>query len=106
MIVIHDARGGIFLQSDLHDFAGMHRRAINRAAEEIHALNDPVPFVEQDQSKHLIIQVPQAHRQVFTSLLRLLQRGTIMNLLDRGERVALGPIPVLFVREVGFKDWL
>lgn len=46
VIVIHDAGGGTFLQRDLHDLAGMHRRAIDHVAEEIHALNDPVPFVE------------------------------------------------------------
>lgn len=39
-------------------------------------------------------------------LYELLSRKQAMNLPDRGERVALGPIPVLLVRQVGLKDWL
>src|ERR1700724_954575 len=40
-----------------------------------HSMN-PMPFVEQDQAKDLVVQVTQARRQVFAGLLRRLQRGT------------------------------
>ena len=62
MTVIYDARGSTLLQSKFHDFPGMHRRSVDRAAEEIDVLNDPAPFIEQDQSEHLIIQVAQPRR--------------------------------------------
>src|ERR1700675_4384938 len=75
MIVIYDARCGTLLQSELHDFTRMHRCSVDRAAEEIDALDDPVPFIKEDQSEHLVIQVAQPHPQVFTGLLRRLQRG-------------------------------
>ena len=74
MIVIHDARGRSFLQSELHDFTWVYRCTVDRSAEQIEALYDPVPSVEQDQAKHLIVETAQARGQVFTRLLRRLQR--------------------------------
>jgi hypothetical protein len=61
MIMINDAGGSTLLQSELHDFTGMHRCAVDRPTEEIDALNDPVPFIEQDQSEDLMVEVAQAH---------------------------------------------
>src|SRR5271170_3257053 len=76
MIVIHDARCSTLLQRELHNLTRMHRCSVDRATEEIDALDDPVPFIEQDQSKDLVVEMAQPRRQVFTRHLWRLQRGT------------------------------
>ncbi len=47
MIVGDDHGGGIALQRELHDLARMHARAIDRAAEQLLELNEPMALVEQ-----------------------------------------------------------
>ncbi len=41
-----DQGGGVLLQGELHDLAGVHAGAIDRAAEELLELDQPVALVE------------------------------------------------------------
>ena len=64
MIMVREAGRSPFEQGELHHLARMHAGAAQSAAEQIDALNDPMPLVDQDESENLIVQMAETDRQV------------------------------------------
>src|ERR1035438_5272952 len=48
----------------LHDFARVDTRSVDRTAEEFDVLNDAVALIREDDAEDLVIEVPQPHRQI------------------------------------------
>ena len=62
-------RCGPFFKRQLHDFARVDTRAVDRAAEELDVLDDPVALVREDDAEDFVIEVPQTHGQILAHLL-------------------------------------
>lgn len=69
MVMVREAGRSSFEQDELHHLARMHAGATQSATEQIDALYDPMPLVDQDESENLIVQVAETGRQVFPDLL-------------------------------------
>ena len=67
--MVRDRSSGLPVQDELDHFAWIYARTVDRTAEEFDAVNHPMLLVDQDQTKALIIQVPEPHREVFANLL-------------------------------------
>ncbi len=63
MIVSRDHRGGVLLQSELHDLAWMHARSVDRAAKQFLELDESMPLVQIQAAKHFVLEIAQAGRQ-------------------------------------------
>ena len=64
VVVCQQARGGIMPQGFLHHFARMDARAIDRATEEILALDDSMPAIEVDHAEDFVRQCRKAKDQI------------------------------------------
>ena len=79
-------RGGIPRERFFDHFARVHARAVDRAAEELEAVDQPVPAVEKQDREHLVVARRQPHREVVP---RCVRRGHDSALPDADrERVA------------------
>ena len=54
----------------LDDFARMNARAIQRAAEELDILDQPMPIRQEQDAEHLMIQGPEPKAQELPHLVR------------------------------------
>ena len=52
-------------QNQLHHFTRVNAGAVNGAAEQLDVLDDPMMAIDQDEAEHLIVQVPEPHREKF-----------------------------------------
>jgi hypothetical protein len=60
--MVREAGRSPFLQGELHHLAGVHAGAIQGTAEQIDALYDPMPLIDQNESENLVVQVTETGR--------------------------------------------
>ena len=70
-----DDRGTVPLQRLLDDFARIHARPVDCAAEHLLELDQPVPVVEIETAKYLVFQVPEAGDQILARCAGTCERG-------------------------------
>src|SRR4029077_7617244 len=85
MVVIRQSPGGLLVQDELDHLARVDPCSVDGAAEELHALDDRMPVIDQDEAEALVVEVAEPHREVLADLLRRLERHpTAHSMLENG----------------------
>src|SRR5579872_1294039 len=62
MVVIRQSPGGLFVQDQLNHLAWVDPCSVDRPAEELDAVDDAMPVIDQDEAEALVVEVAEPHR--------------------------------------------